>query len=63
MPTVLGFTYNPPNVFSTATFVTAATFGCCLGFLPHNFNPARLFMGDSGALLLGLLLAGRHRSR
>ena len=27
------------------------------GFLPHNFHPARLFMGDSGALLLGLLLA------
>ncbi|MBK8869388.1 MAG: undecaprenyl/decaprenyl-phosphate alpha-N-acetylglucosaminyl 1-phosphate transferase [Dermatophilaceae bacterium] len=53
----LGFTYNPANVFSTATFVTAATLGCCLGFLPHNFNPARLFMGDSGALLLGLLLA------
>ena len=35
----------------------AALLGCCLGFLPHNFYPARLFMGDSGALLLGLLLA------
>ena len=54
---LLSYTFNPPNVFSTATFVTAATLGCCLGFLPHNFNPARLFMGDSGALLLGLLLA------
>jgi UDP-GlcNAc:undecaprenyl-phosphate/decaprenyl-phosphate GlcNAc-1-phosphate transferase len=31
--------------------------GVCLGFLPFNFNPARVFMGDSGALLLGLLLA------
>ena len=31
--------------------------GLCVGFLPHNFNPARIFMGDSGALLLGLLLA------
>jgi UDP-GlcNAc:undecaprenyl-phosphate GlcNAc-1-phosphate transferase len=31
--------------------------GCCVGFLPHNFHPARLFMGDAGALLLGLLLA------
>lgn len=49
--------YNPPNVFSTATFITAALLGCCVGFLPHNFNPARLFMGDSGALLLGQLLA------
>ena len=54
---LLSYTFNPPNVFSTATFVTAATLGCCLGFLPHNFNPARLFMGDSGSLLLGLLLA------
>ena len=31
--------------------------GISLGFLPHNFNPARIFMGDSGAMLLGLLLA------
>lgn len=49
--------YNPPNVFSVATFITAATLGCCVGFLPHNFHPARLFMGDCGALLLGLLLS------
>lgn len=33
------------------------TLGICLGFLPHNFHPARIFMGDSGALLLGLLMA------
>ena len=31
--------------------------GLCIGFLPHNFNPARIMMGDGGALLLGLLLA------
>ncbi len=31
--------------------------GMCIGFLPHNFNPARIMMGDGGALLLGLLLA------
>jgi UDP-GlcNAc:undecaprenyl-phosphate/decaprenyl-phosphate GlcNAc-1-phosphate transferase len=31
--------------------------GLCLGFLPHNFNPARIIMGDSGALLLGLMMA------
>lgn len=54
---LLSRSYEPPNVFSTATFVTAALAGCCLGFLPHNFHPARLFMGDAGALLLGLLLA------
>ena len=33
------------------------TLGICLGFLPHNFYPARIFMGDGGALLLGLLMA------
>jgi UDP-GlcNAc:undecaprenyl-phosphate/decaprenyl-phosphate GlcNAc-1-phosphate transferase len=31
--------------------------GMCLGFLPHNFHPARIFMGDGGALMLGLLMA------
>jgi UDP-GlcNAc:undecaprenyl-phosphate GlcNAc-1-phosphate transferase len=31
--------------------------GICLGFLPFNFNPARVFMGDAGALLLGVLMA------
>jgi UDP-GlcNAc:undecaprenyl-phosphate GlcNAc-1-phosphate transferase len=35
----------------------AATAGACLGFLPHNWQPARIFMGDSGALTLGFLLA------
>lgn len=49
--------YNPANVFTNATFLTAAVLGVCVGFLPHNFHPARLFMGDSGAMLLGLLLA------
>lgn len=50
-------TYNPPNVFSTAALIAAAVIGCAIGFLPHNFFPARIFMGDSGALLFGLLLA------
>lgn len=45
------------NVFSTPAFMAAATVGVCVGFLPHNFHPARLFMGDAGALLLGLLMA------
>ncbi len=31
--------------------------GACLGFLPYNFNPARIFMGDTGALFLGFILA------
>jgi len=50
-------TYNPPNVFTAAALISAAVVGCAIGFLPHNFFPARIFMGDSGALLFGLLLA------
>ncbi len=42
---------------TASTLVTAALVGVCLGFLPHNFSPARVFMGDSGSMLLGLLLA------
>ncbi len=41
-----------------APLVAAALVGACLGFLPHNFNPAKIFMGDSGAMPLGYLLAG-----
>ncbi|HEY6275649.1 MAG TPA: hypothetical protein VIX86_04890 [Streptosporangiaceae bacterium] len=37
--------------------VSAVLAGICLGFLPHNFHPARIFMGDTGAMLIGLLLA------
>src|SRR3954470_12767954 len=40
-----------------AAILTAIVFGACLGFLRHNFYPARIFMGDSGALLLGFRLA------
>ena len=43
-----------PNV---GPLVAIIAVGVCLGFLPFNFNPARIFMGDSGALLLGLLMA------
>ena len=42
---------------TTSSLITVAIAGACLGFLPHNFFPARMFMGDSGAMLLGLLLA------
>lgn len=37
--------------------IAVVTCGICLGFLPHNFHPAKIFMGDGGALLLGLLMA------
>lgn len=50
---------------SIATFVNQPAtallcivlFGCCLGFLPYNFNPAKIFLGDSGSMFLGYLLA------
>ncbi len=42
----------------TAAILTAALAGVCAGFLPHNFYPARMFMGDSGSMLIGLVLAG-----
>lgn len=54
---IVSRSFVPANVFSTATFISAALVGCCAGFLPHNFHPARLFMGDAGALTLGLLLS------
>ncbi len=37
--------------------IAAALAGACLGFLPHNFQPAKIFMGDSGSMLIGLMLA------
>jgi UDP-GlcNAc:undecaprenyl-phosphate GlcNAc-1-phosphate transferase len=57
-----GFSYllAVENGFSRAgapSLVTAIVIGCCLGFLPHNTHPAKIFMGDSGSMFLGLLLA------
>jgi len=37
--------------------IAALTFGVCVGFLKDNFHPAKLFMGDAGALMLGLLMS------
>lgn len=39
------------------TIVLAALVGACIGFMPYNMNPAKIFMGDTGALLLGYVLA------
>ena len=47
----------PDDFSSLATLIAAITVGCCAGFLPHNSHPARIFMGDSGSMLLGLLMA------
>jgi UDP-GlcNAc:undecaprenyl-phosphate GlcNAc-1-phosphate transferase len=43
--------------FNLASLITAVLIGACIGFLPLNFYPAKLFMGDAGALLVGLLMA------
>ena len=45
---------SQPNI---GPLIAIIMLGLCLGFLPHNFNPARIFMGDGGAFLLGLLMA------
>ncbi|MBA3267047.1 MAG: undecaprenyl/decaprenyl-phosphate alpha-N-acetylglucosaminyl 1-phosphate transferase, partial [Acidimicrobiia bacterium] len=45
---------EPENI---APLVMAITCGVCVGFLPHNFSPAKIFMGDGGSMLLGLLMA------
>lgn len=45
------------DVAAAPTVITALLAGACIGFLPHNFYPARIFMGDSGSMLLGLMLA------
>jgi UDP-GlcNAc:undecaprenyl-phosphate GlcNAc-1-phosphate transferase len=45
------------DVASAPALITAVLAGACLGFLPHNFSPARIFMGDSGSMLVGLMLA------
>ncbi|GAA1274650.1 MraY family glycosyltransferase [Pseudonocardia aurantiaca] len=58
---VVGRVGNDPSAYSP-TLIAAVLFGACLGFLPHNFNPARIFMGDSGSMLIGLLLAAATTS-
>lgn len=45
------------NGFQQAATLTMIIAGACLGFLPHNFNPAKIFMGDTGSLFLGYMLA------
>ena len=42
---------------SNVAVILAALVGACLGFIPYNFNPAKIFAGDTGALLLGYVLA------
>ncbi len=49
--------FNDQSVATTGALLCAMLAGACVGFLPHNFNPARVFMGDSGSMLIGLVLS------
>ncbi|MCW2791904.1 MAG: glycosyl transferase, family 4 [Nocardioides sp.] len=49
--------YNGVSLATTGALLSASLAGACAGFLPHNFHPARLFMGDSGSMLIGLVLS------
>ncbi len=49
--------YNDVERATTGALLSAALAGACAGFLVHNFHPARLFMGDSGSMLIGLVLS------
>ena len=48
---------NGVSLATTGALLSAGLAGACAGFLPHNFHPARLFMGDSGSMLIGLVLS------
>ncbi len=50
-------TFNGVSLATTGALLSAALAGACVGFLPHNFYPARVFMGDSGSMLIGLVLS------
>src|SRR5216117_3358570 len=53
--TLIALSLPRPEI--NAAILSAVVLGACLGFLRHNLYPARIFMGDSGALLLGFVLA------
>ena len=48
---------SPSNYFNLASLLAAVLVGACAGFLPFNWHRARLFMGDAGSMLVGLLMA------
>ncbi|WP_261624888.1 MraY family glycosyltransferase [Nesterenkonia marinintestina] len=53
----LTLTINEFDASNLVTLLMAVLVGSCLGFLPHNFHPSRIFMGDTGAMLIGLVMA------
>jgi UDP-GlcNAc:undecaprenyl-phosphate/decaprenyl-phosphate GlcNAc-1-phosphate transferase len=51
-------TQDVSGFIDSAPILCIAVVGACLGFLRYNFHPAKIFMGDSGAMVLGLVLGG-----
>ena len=54
------YVVRTPSTFgdaSAAALLSVITVGICVGFLPWNFHPAKIFMGDTGSMLLGMLVA------
>ena len=49
--------FNDTSRATTSALLSVALAGACAGFLAHNFHPARIFMGDSGSMLIGLVLS------
>lgn len=49
---------SPDNYAAVSPWWWPRLWECAVGFLPHNFHPARIFMGDSGAYMLGVVIVG-----
>ena len=54
---LLTLSINEFDASNLVTLLMAVLVGACLGFLPHNFHPSKILMGDTGAMLLGLVMA------
>src|SRR5690606_28343377 len=54
---ILTTSIGESEYFNIASLITAVLIGACVGFLPLNWHPAKIFMGDAGALLVGLMMA------
>lgn len=54
---IIAIIFGDPMLAGLPILLTAALAGSCMGFLPYNFNPAKIFMGDTGSTFLGYSLA------
>ncbi|MHB9154217.1 MAG: glycosyltransferase family 4 protein [Endomicrobiales bacterium] len=58
LSSLLFFVIAWPTRQSYLSYLTVALAGACIGFLPHNWKPATIFLGDAGATFMGFLIAG-----